>query len=172
MRSNRKPYVVALEPYSPKRIHQSSVCRIQHTMTRLRQLIGGGEFLGAARLKGPWGPRKFVPANWYGSKCRVLWDGVALNALGFVKKQAIIFTSQPWRKLCPRRHPKFLFVHARVAVADGLFLLFFPVRVPWDGMQRRNTPLQPMRGLLSSCASSVAESPNISKKKYSWLMIN
>ena len=28
MRSNRKPYVVALEPYSPKRIHQSSICRI------------------------------------------------------------------------------------------------------------------------------------------------
>jgi hypothetical protein len=35
MRSNRKPYVVALEPYSPKRIHQSSICRIQHAMTRL-----------------------------------------------------------------------------------------------------------------------------------------
>jgi len=28
MRSNRKPYIVALEPYSPKRIHQSSICRI------------------------------------------------------------------------------------------------------------------------------------------------
>jgi hypothetical protein len=28
MRSNRKPYVVALEPCSPKRIQQSSICRI------------------------------------------------------------------------------------------------------------------------------------------------
>jgi len=28
MRSNRKPDVVALEPYGPKRIHQSSICRI------------------------------------------------------------------------------------------------------------------------------------------------
>jgi hypothetical protein len=35
MRSNRKPYVVALEPYRPKRIHQSSICRRQHAMTRL-----------------------------------------------------------------------------------------------------------------------------------------
>ncbi len=29
LRSNRKPDVVALEPYGPKRIHQSSICRIQ-----------------------------------------------------------------------------------------------------------------------------------------------
>jgi hypothetical protein len=35
MRSDRKSDVVALEPYSPKRIHQSGVCRIQHAMTRL-----------------------------------------------------------------------------------------------------------------------------------------
>jgi hypothetical protein len=35
MRSNRKPDVIALESYGPKRIHQSSVCRIQHAMTRL-----------------------------------------------------------------------------------------------------------------------------------------
>jgi hypothetical protein len=52
MRSNRKPYVVALEPYSPKRVQQSSICRIQHAMTRLRQLIRSSEFLGPARLKG------------------------------------------------------------------------------------------------------------------------
>ena len=35
MRSNRKPDVVALEPYNPKRLHQSSVCRIEQAMTRL-----------------------------------------------------------------------------------------------------------------------------------------
>jgi hypothetical protein len=43
MRSNRKPYVVALEPYSPKRIHRSSICRMQiHTPAEFHPLVKMG----------------------------------------------------------------------------------------------------------------------------------
>src|ERR1019366_3692299 len=53
MRSNRKPYVVALEPYSPKRIHQSSICRIQHACSQPCEACRAKELAAADQLSKP-----------------------------------------------------------------------------------------------------------------------